>query len=113
MNLNVGLMMVWQIASRVRERKCHIALITLSIFFRSRAIQLEPSHILLEKILIIKSHDGGNGGHFCHSNVISHYLTLTSGAPLVGQLSFYLPNDLSSLWSKFTKGIIALPVGQL
>ena len=73
----------------------------------------EAGHILLRKNLTIKSHDGGKGGHFCHCNVISNHLPLTRGAPLVGQLSLYLDNDLSSLCSEFTKGIIALPVGHL
>ena len=68
-------------------------------------------HILLKQNSTIKSHDGGKGGHFCNRDCISIYLQLTTGVPLVGQLSLYLLNHFNCLCNKFTEGIIALPVG--
>ena len=69
--------------------------------------------MFLRQNLTIKGHDGGKEGHLCNCNGMSNHLSLTRGAPLVGQLSLYLLNDLSSLCSEFTKGIIALAVGHL
>ena len=70
-------------------------------------------HMFLTQNLTINSHDGGKGGHFCYHNGISNHLPLTRGVQPPGQLSLYLLNDLSSLCSEFTKGIIALAVGHL
>ena len=70
-------------------------------------------HMFLRQNLTIKSHDGGKEGHFCYHNDISNHLPLTRGVQPPGQLSLYLLNDLSSLCSEFTKGIIALAVGHL
>ena len=70
-------------------------------------------HMFLTQNLTINSHDGGKGGHFCYHNGISNHLPLTRGVQPSGQLSLYLLNDLSSLFSEFTKGIIALTVGHL
>ena len=69
--------------------------------------------MFLRQNLTIKSHDGGKEGHFCYHNDISNHLPLTRGVQPPGQLSLYLLNDLSSLCSEFTKGIIALAVGHL
>ena len=74
---------------------------------------LKKIHILLRKNLTIESHDGGKESHFCYHNGISNHLPLTRGVQPPGQLSLYLLNDLSSLCSEFTKGIIALAVGHL
>ena len=82
----------------------------------SLSIEIEnmvSSHMFLRQNLTIKSHDGGKGGHFCYHNGISNHLPLTRGVQPPGQLSLYLLNDLSSLCSEFTKGIIALPVWHL
>ena len=70
-------------------------------------------HMLLRQNLTIKSHDHGKEGHFCNCRGISIHLPLTRGVQPRGQLSLYLLNDLSSLCSEFTIGIIAIPVGHL
>ena len=70
-------------------------------------------HISLRQNSTIKSHDSGKGGYFCKCDSKSINLQLTRGVPLVGQLHLYLLYDFNSLFSEFTKGIIALPVGQI
>ena len=64
----------------------------------------DAGHILLRHNSTIKSHDGGNGGHFCKCIDIGINLQLARGDPLVGQLFLYLLNDLNSSFSNFTKG---------
>ena len=53
----------------------------------------------------------GKRGYFGNHKVISYHLQLTRGAQPPRQLFIYLLNDINSLWSEFTKGIIALAVG--
>ena len=93
--------------SKVVEKRI---LVMLSKFLSA---DLKSSCMLLKSILTNQSHDGGKEGHFCYHNGISNHLPLTRGVQPPGQLSLYLLNDLSSLCSEFTKGIIALAVGHL
>ena len=60
-----------------------------------------------------QSDDHGKEGHFWSCKGTNTHLPLTRDAQPSGQLSLYLLNDLNSLWSEFTKGIIALTVGHL
>ena len=68
-------------------------------------------HMFLRQISTIKSVDRGKRGYFGNHKVISYHLQLTRGAQPSGQSSLYLLNDINSLWSEFTKVIIALAVG--
>ena len=89
----------------------------LSVFYPKKKKLYMPCkhahHIFVRQNLTVKSHDGGKGGHFCQCDGKSINLQLTRGVPLVRQLSLYLLNDFKSLLSEFTKGIMALAVGQI
>ena len=71
----------------------------------------KKKHMLLERNLTIRSHDSGKERHFGNCGDTSIHLPLTRSAQPSGQLSLYLLNEFNSLWSEFTKGIIALTVG--
>ena len=79
----------------------------------SNLSQEAGAHISLRQNSTLKSRDGVKGGQFYHCDGISNNLQLTRGVPLVGRLSLYFLNDLISLCSEFTIGVIVLPMGQI
>ena len=83
------------------------------IFSQTWMNTFAPYHhrISLEQNLTIRSHDVWKEEHFCNCADTSIHLSLTRSAQPSGQLFLYLLNEFNSLWSEFTKGIIALTVG--
>ena len=83
------------------------------IYMKAICLLQKREHISLTQNLTIRSHEQGKKGHFCHCSDTNIHLPLARSAQPSGQLSLYLLNDLSGLWSEFTRGIIAPTFGHL